>query len=121
MDPSCSSGRQSRTYFGWWIFDDPIPLYFQYFNSTYIRGLSYADFCPVAQNYYYEAVNDNFIGRCDIGSGNYGSKIYYEGNVNYTSKELESITGETYSNTSFCYLSSLTRESEKIATYILKL
>ena len=112
IDPSCSSGRQSRGYFGMWI-RDYIPSYYQYFRRDYIGGYYMADYCPVAQNYYYDVINQHFVGRCDIGTGDYGTGIYYQNNLNYTNGELENITGEKYSPNSFCYLSSLIRDDEK--------
>ena len=110
-DPSCSSGRQSRGYFGLWIRYN-VPKYYQYFNLSYVGGYYYADFCPVSDDFYYDTIDKYFVGRCDIGTEDYGTGIYYSGNKNYTSKELEKVTGETYSMTSFCYLSSLLENGE---------
>ena len=112
IDPSCSSGRQSRTYFGWWVFETTIPTYYRYFRKNYIGGFSTADYCPVAQYFYYEKIKAHYVGRCDIGTGDYGTRIYYPGNITYTSKEMKVITGETFSKNSFCYLSSLTKKTE---------
>ena len=111
-DPSCSSGRQSRGYFGFWIRND-IPSYYQYFRDKNVGGYYYADYCPVSDNNFYEDIVDKyFVGRCDIGTGDYGSAIYYTSTKNYLSKDLESVTGEKYSSTSFCYLSSLMKNEE---------
>ena len=113
IDPSCSSGRQSRAYFVWWVHNN-IPEYYQYHKNSSIGGFNNADYCPVAQYYYKEKRKNFYVGRCNnIGSGDYGSQIFYSDIALYTNEDLEDITGETYSNTSFCYLSSLTREIEQ--------
>ena len=116
IDASCSSGRQSRTYFAWWIYDNKIPYYYQYFNDEYIGGLYMADYCPVARTYKKEEENGLYVGRCsNIGFGDYGTKIYYlKDNETYFYKngEIEEITGEIYSNQSFCYQSSLIKNND---------
>ena len=116
-DPSCSSGRQSRTYYLLWQYYKKIPYDYQYFYNQYIGGSPYADYCPIAQNGFEEEDYGYYIGHCsNKGSGEYGSKIKYynkEDNITsyYKSMELESITGEKYSNISFCYLSSLIKNT----------
>ena len=116
-EPSCSSGRQSRTYNLLWQYYDEIPSEYQYFNDTFIGGLSSADYCPVFQNDNNEEIYGYYIGHCsNKGSGQYGSKIkYYNKDDNttsyYISQELESIIGEKYSDNSFCYLSSLVKKT----------
>ena len=82
MDPSCSSGRQSRTYFAFWT-KSYIPYYYDYFGinvgGLYGSGIPHTD----------------------------GSKENF-----YKSGEIEEITGEKYSDHSFCYQSSLTKNNE---------
>ena len=118
MDSSCSSGRQSRTYYAWWIYDS-IPSYYQYFINEKHGGFSPADYCPVAKEYYKETTNSYFTGHCSSkGNGGYGTKIIYESNESenpylyyYSSSALSFITGETYSDHSFCYQSTLIKNN----------
>ena len=109
-DPSCSSGRQSRAYHGIYIYNS-IPEEYQYYSNKTYGGRSSSDYCPVSQEYYYEADNIYYVGHCsEKGSGEYGSKIPYKdyGQTRYfKSREIAPITGEFNSNTSFCVLSSL--------------
>ena len=111
-DPSCSSGRQSRTYHGIYIYSS-IPKQFQYYSNSTYGGRSSCDYCPVSQEYYYEANNIYYVGHCsEKGSGEYGSKIPYKDKTKnkynyYKSGDLASINGEFHSNNSFCVLSSL--------------
>ena len=108
IDPSCSSGRQSRTYSVIYIYYVPIPSYYQYFTNSSYGGYEYADFCPVAEDYYEERKNAYNFGRCNkLGSSDYGTMINYSDNKYYKSSELKNITGEIYSDHSFCYQSSL--------------
>ena len=123
MDSSCSSGRQSRAYYAWWIHND-LPEYYRYFTDTRYGGFAPADYCPVAKEYQQENKDAYYTGHCSLkGSGNYGINIIYETGpfirINsthgyykktHTSEEIYSITGETYSDHSFCYQSSLIKE-----------
>ena len=124
-EPSCSSGRQSRTYNLVLQYNNKIPTQYQYYNSAYIGGLSSADYCPVAKSDKREEKKYGYyIGHCSKkGSGEYGSTInhYYRDDnnssnsslypLNYKSKELEDILGEKYADNSFCYLSSLVKST----------
>ena len=108
VDSSCSSGRQSRTYNAWWPTDTVPPIY--YFNEN-VTGYEPADYCPVPMSYYYEEVLSYFVGHCSIkGSGEYGRLINMDPHRRYKSGNVQKITGETYSDHSYCYLSSLSRE-----------
>jgi hypothetical protein len=119
--PSCSSGRQSRTYNLLLIYKNEIPEKYQYYNETNIGGLSSADYCPVhKKDAREESRYGYYVGHCsNKGSGEYGSTIYYYNKsdensttiFHYKSKELEKILGEKYSDSSFCYLSSLVKNS----------
>ena len=113
-DASCSSARQSRTYFARWLYSSKIPSYYQYFKNSSFGGYSYADYCPVAENIYKESDKFYYIGRCNkMGIGDYGKFINnYLDNLNYTNGILEKITGETYSENSYCYQSSLYKDNE---------
>ena len=124
MDSSCSSGRQSRTYYAFWIYDY-LPSYFQYFENKNIGGFSPADYCPVAMEIEQDNSDEYYTGYCSLkGSREYGTGIYYPYNTNnkikayhvqifnqyfnyYKTKDLQQITGEAYSDHSFCYQSSL--------------
>ena len=113
IDPSCSSGRQSRAYFAVWIYNSYIPEYYRYYNNETYGGLAAADFCPVSRIHYMDQKNSFYAGRCsNIGINDYGSRILYSDNNYYRSGQIEEITGETYSSHSFCYLSSLTKKTE---------
>ena len=113
ISPSCSSGRQSRTYFAVFI-KKSIPIYYQYYWNSSYGGFDSADYCPVPREF--QNNNRYYVGHCsNKGNGEYGDKIkYIEDNhyKYYISKDFESITGETYSDHSFCFLSSLTKKSE---------
>ena len=128
IDASCSSGRQSRTYHFFNVFDD-IPVYYQYFNNEYSGGYPSADYCPVSLASSEESENIYYIGHCSkLGSGEYGTQIGYPGGeeeeeeidsietsnlklfYHYNkSADLVDITGETYSENSFCYQSTLVK------------
>ena len=114
-EPSCSSGRQSRTYSLLWEYYEEIPSEYQYFNSPFLGGSSSADYCPVPSDYIDEDSYGHYVGHCSYkGNGVYGYLIpYYNNNTNetyyYENNELKSMNGEKYSNNSFCYLSSLIR------------
>ena len=116
FDASCSSGRQSRTYFAWWVYNN-IPKYYQYFTNKKYGGFSAADYCPVAKGYRQENINAYYTGHCSKkGNGKYGSQIkYFNGQentaVSYLSEELYDLTGETYSDHSFCYQTTLIKNS----------
>ena len=116
IDPSCSPGRQSRTYSAFWHYSD-IPEEYQYFESNDVGGYSPADYCPIAIKYSEEEEKTNFAGHCSKkGSGEYGSKIVYSSNyISPLSKNMIPVTGETLSDHSFCFLSSLTKNSLQIS------
>jgi hypothetical protein len=50
MDPSCSSGRQSRTYHILWNYKF-IPLQYRYFYNSNIGGYPAAEYCPVSESW----------------------------------------------------------------------
>ena len=74
IESSCSSGRQSRTYFGWWTYKNDLPKHYQYFSNPKIGGFESADYCPVAIEYYSEVENSYYTGSCTLkGNGGYGT------------------------------------------------
>ena len=135
MDASCSSGRQSRAYHAWWLYSN-LPSYYQYFSDPRYGGFSPADYCPVSMSYHEENENTYYTGQCNFkGNGQYGMRIYYpetkttnngthtinrtEYNY-YTSEILKEITGETYSDHSFCYQSSLIKEGNTFNSDVVR-
>ena len=122
IDPSCSSGRQSRTYNAWWIHED-IPKNFQYFENETFGGWPPADYCPISINFGNEEQISYYSGHCSLKGkvGLYGTKIIYHSSnselTNYPSKELLNKTGETFSDHSYCFLSSLIRNDTNEADY----
>ena len=109
--PACSSGRQSRAYQYLSTYDS-IPKEYIYFDNPTYGGRSGADFCPVFEERPSESTTKYFVGHCsEIGSNDYGSYIANK-NSNYTKKDnYQSVTGESYSENSFCALSSLIPEN----------
>ena len=112
FDPSCSSGRQSRTYHYFKGFAS-VPVQYQYFNNENIAGRPFSDYCPVSQENIEETQNSYYVGHCSqLGNGDYGIRIIYENSTDstrkgYKSSELSSIISEKHSTNSFCVLSSL--------------
>ena len=111
IDNSCSSGRQSRTY--------SILYYYNETNETELSGYKPADSCPIFRGDYSEQMINYYIGHCSSkGSGEYGMLIQNKDASYNISEEIELITGETYSDHSFCYLSSLIKnEDNQIFNY----
>ena len=126
IDASCSSGRQSRAYHFLAKYEN-LPRHYQYFQDTKLGGWSPADYCPVSWGTSGEKVNNNYVGHCSsLGGGEYGSKIWYMAQETIkvdqtpgyirtfsyfnTSGEIVDITGESFSDNSFCYQSSLIKE-----------
>ena len=67
------------------------------------------DYCPVFSGIFDETKSAYFVGHCSEMGNNayYGTFIPYEGSKNYTNKQLVKYTGESFSNNSFCALSTL--------------
>ena len=105
-----------------------MPNYYKYFKNEKYGGFSPADYCPVSMALSTESENAYYTGHCSLkGNGGYGTRIGYQAkkttrlNATHsyittyyyynTSEELYSITGETYSDHSFCYQSSLIKQN----------
>ena len=92
-EPSCSSGRQSKTFYKLISYEEgTIPeeyIYFSGYNNY--GGLSSANYCPVSL---YESPTTIYEGRCSQKG---------------TPSNLASIIGESHSDISFCALSSLVK------------
>ena len=114
IESSCSSGRQSRTYNAWW--NQPgLPKQFQYFENENITGYEPADYCPVPIKFQKEEDGSYFAGHCSIkGSGNYGTMLYYGKNFSPKSENLKQYTGESFSDHSYCYLSSISKNNDVV-------
>ena len=114
IEASCSSGRQSRTYNAWYTLYG-LPKAYQYFENPNITGYEPADFCPVPLKYQKEEEDYYFVGHCStIGKdGNYGTMLHdNERFYKYTSEETIEYTGETFTDHSYCYLSSLSTNKD---------
>ena len=115
--PSCSAGRESRTYSILWRFNSIVDYNYSYSfkfeDNIYYSGSMYtADYCPIHNQDIYEQTSTYFTGNCQLGAGFYGRNIYYfnyETNKNeiHPNFQLPKELGEKYSNTSFCIMSSL--------------
>ena len=127
-DPSCSSGRQSRTYNLLYIYDE-VPEIYQYYHNKSYGGLYSGDYCPSVSSFSYETFYGGYyVGQCSSkgNRGEYGSIIRYLNNTNtsnasntsnneelyFRSIDIQSIIGEKYSDNSFCYLSSLIKNGK---------
>jgi len=123
-DPSCTSARVGRAYNFLSEYSN-LPTEYQYFQNNKYGGFGPADYCPVPRQFDNEKKLNYYSGSCsELGDGAYGSSIgYYEtwkegnltfrGNRYYNNSFLEKMTGEKYSDHSFCYLSSLIKKNEE--------
>jgi len=94
-EPSCSSGRQSKTFYKLISYEEnTIPGEYRYFSGyDNYGGLSSTNYCPVS---IYDSPTSIYEGRCS-GKG--------------TPSSLASIIGESHSDISFCALSSLVKNN----------
>ena len=119
IDPSCSSGRLSRTYKIMYESVD-VPEEYQYFkNEEYFPLYEPADFCPVNIKYEEEELKSYYVGHCSkVGTDLYGTLINYGiPSTDSTSKSFAPITGEELSDNSFCFISSLIISNHETADY----
>ena len=119
-NPSCSAGRQSRTYAILNEYSQYDNLYYYNFvydnnNYKYYSGTMYStDYYFTHGQRYDESTYDYFVGNCKYGNGRYGKNIYYfnyDTNLyenNHPNSELPQELGEIYSDSSFCFMSCLT-------------
>ena len=116
IDPSCSSGRQSRAYHYISLHNEGIPEIYQYFQDKTHGGRASCNYCPVSQKSSEEEKNSYYTGHCSkLGNGEYGSIITYNNNKKYKNGDIMNILSESYSDNSFCVLSSLI--SKNISNY----
>ena len=107
--PSCSSGRQSRSYCSTEL--NEIDPDFQRFGNY--RGRANTDFCFVNDFYPSEENLVHYVGNCKKGEGNYGSNILYNDNIKESNSKIPESFGEKYGNNSFCVLSSVIPKIKK--------
>ncbi len=114
--PSCSSGRQSRTFSILYMGKD-VPDYYQFFTRKDYIGWESADYCPVNTENPKESKNSYFSGNCKFGFTYYGSFVFnkVESNEDSITNFLSTI-GDKYGENSFCSLSSLTLENNPDST-----
>ena len=95
-EPSCSSGRQSKTFYKLISYEEnTIPSEYRYFPGyNNYGGLASTNYCPVSL---YESPTTIYEGRCSEKG---------------TPSNLASIIGESHSDISFCALSSLVKNEE---------
>ena len=124
-DASCSSGRLSRAYH-YFTYYSEIPSAFQYFDDSSKGGFTSADYCPVSRGILNESDISHYVGSCNTkGTGEYGMRILYHAqeyikNKTHTttrhftyynkSGDIVDITGESLSEQSFCYQSTLLKD-----------
>ena len=111
--PSCSTGRQSRTYSHLSIYEEVDNKYSYNFLKDKSSGSVYtADYCFTHGQHPDEYIS-YFTGNCKLGNGFYGSNVYYfngetqQYEKGHPNRLLPQELGEIYSNTSFCVMSSL--------------
>ena len=109
--PSCSSGRLSRTYCETKEYSSfPIDAFNRFRENGATNGVGgktkNADYCFGFTNNDDEEQDSNtiYVGNCKYGKGNYGTRINYNSFPNSGNGELTDLK-EKYSNNSFCVLS----------------
>ena len=105
FQPSCSSGRQSRTYF---TLQNSESFYLNEYNrnSKYVGKVS-ADYCFVNDLSKEEEEKMLYVGNCQRGGGYYGQNVFFNDFNNYNNSFFSEEFGEVYSKNSFCALSSI--------------
>ena len=106
--PTCSSGRQSRTYCKSYIgLNDK---YYKRFGAWF--GKIEADNCPVNDIEVEEENQVYYVGNCKYGNGKYGTHNNF-GDENLSNEKYAEILGEKYGPNSFCALSNILPAGEK--------
>ena len=110
-EPSCSSGRLSRTYCETKEYSSfSINVFNRFSQNGATNGIGgktkNADYCFGFTNNDDEEQDSKtiYVGNCKYGNGNYGTKIKYNSFPNSGNGELTELK-EKYSNNSFCVLS----------------
>ena len=122
--PSCSTGRQSRTYATINIYaDTEIDEGYKWFSSNQGGSIYTADFCPTNGQLINEVGLNYFYGNCKYGNPNFGSFIYYMNpNTNqyfngYPNSVLPNEIKETFSDNSFCIMTNLVPKDDQYKIY----
>ena len=105
--PSCSSGRQSRTYCESYQSNklDAIKIQnYRRFGTWF--GRMNTDYCFVNDIDPEEEKNLYYVGNCKYGNGKFGTHNNF-GNEEWSNENFEDILGEKYGSNSFCVLSSI--------------
>ena len=117
--PSCSAGRQSRTYSTLNIYQfldldyQSNFVYNSYYHNYYSGSIYTTDYCFTHGQLNSECTKSYFTGNCKYGNGNYGQYIYYKNDdtgeyeLNHQNELLPKELGEKYSSTSFCVMSNI--------------
>lgn len=109
--PTCSAGRQSRTYCKSYTNVKIEPAFSKYkrFNNHF--GRIDADYCPVNDIETEEEKELYYVGNCKYGNGKYGTHNNF-GNELLNNEQFEEILGEKYGPNSFCALSTILPEED---------
>ena len=104
-EPRCSSGRQSRGYNILYKISSVENDEYLRFNKQF--GSAMADYCPVCQELPYESRNTYYVGNCQRGNYNYGTRIIFDYQYGYDNNEIPKTLGEKFTENSFCSLTSV--------------
>ena len=121
-NPSCSSGRISRTYCKSTNYISGIPIkeysYITIENKENYGGRTIkADYCfGFFQESEEESEDYLYIGNCKFGNGQYGSKIQYNNYGTLSNSLNENELKEKYTTNSFCILSEAYPSSGNLNT-----
>ena len=109
--PTCSSGRQSRTYCKSYTNLKVDTNFAKYIRFNKHFGRMDADYCPVNDIETEEEKEIYYVGNCKYGNGNYGTHNNF-GDESFNNGDFEDILGEKYGPNSFCALSTILPEEE---------
>ena len=109
--PTCSSGRQSRTYCKSELNKPNSPETNGYRRFKIFFGRANADNCPVNDLEIEEENKIYFVGNCKYGNGKYGTHNNFGEDL--SNENFVDILGEKYGSNSFCVLSSVLPEEKK--------
>ena len=108
--PTCSSGRQSRTHCKAEIkTNSKENIEYKRFGNFY--GRANADNCPVSDLEIEEEKQIYYVGNCKYGNGKYGTHNNFGENL--SNENFLEILGEKYGSNSYCVLSSVLPEEKK--------
>jgi hypothetical protein len=100
--PMCSHSKTFKAeclVYDYSNYNIPLPDEYQYFSNPYYGGYDTTDFCPVADFYYNNIINDGYFQTsCSVGNSNLPEEF-----------------GEKIGSKSFCFISSLIPSSSKYA------